>query len=169
MLTMMKKLPLLVTSVLGLILLPWHLIIPVQQPYREDDMASPATVVRYRQELAAKGLRDDRADYFVIQEIGRQIVSERLEESVWKKDPALMKAYKNIEWANRERSYFVRLLENLYGSSGTSLLRSKAWIVPVLLALVYGALYASVSLFTATKRPNQDLMLTDQGKSGSAR
>jgi hypothetical protein len=154
----MKKLPLLICCVLGLILLPWHFILPEgEAPHPEASELPPSTLVKYREELVAKGVQDPRLDDFVILELGRKIVADQRAEEWRKNDPQLMMRYENVEWANRRPSYFVRLLTNIYGNSSASLLKSKAWIVPSLLLLLFGFLHSTMFVLRRAekKEPNQ--------------
>ncbi|HXC02462.1 MAG TPA: hypothetical protein VNU49_07395 [Opitutaceae bacterium] len=143
----MKKLPLILCALLGLMLLPWHRILPeAEPPFPDVDWTSSSTLAKYKQDLTSKNLRDDRPDYFIIKDLGQQIIATGAADDMWKKDPALMQEFTNIEWANRKQSYVVRLLENIYGKPDVPLWKSNAWVIPVLLVFVYLFLSALMSL-----------------------
>lgn len=129
----MKNIPLLVCALVGIVFLPWNLILPQNMPYPDDEIGDNGLVQYLRKEQAKKGVTDPRSN--------EQITRETL-VAFADKNPGLLdqypdfgRQYQNLKYVNRRPGYFTATLNNLYGDREFQW--RLAWVVPAGLALLY--------------------------------
>jgi hypothetical protein len=134
----MKKIPALVCALIGLALLPWHLMLPDTDPPFPDAVGPGNSFVdAYRQKMAAAGSPDTRDDYFVMQDL---ISLADKNPDLLTQYPDFGQQYRNWKWyGHRRPSYYARFLQNIYGEKKISW--SLVWVVPVALGLIYISLH----------------------------